>query len=128
MLDIRQRTATTRPVTSLGHQEGRRLFREGPKFFELRPIVLKYVQYIFPGGAKNFLRWVSPALRPPLLTGLATTRKRKIVKEALQLRYERRRQMQSYPSQTESSLYLAHFSNQQALSLQLNGHDGLCKE
>jgi len=44
-----------RPVTSLRHQEGRRVFREGPKFFELRPIFLKYVQHIFPGGANNFL-------------------------------------------------------------------------
>ena len=28
-----------RPVTSLGHQEGRSVFREGPKFFELCPEV-----------------------------------------------------------------------------------------
>jgi len=27
----------TRPVTSLGHQEGRRVFWEGPKFFKLCP-------------------------------------------------------------------------------------------
>jgi len=45
-----------RPVTSLGHQEGRRVFREGPKFFELCKIFLNYVQHIFSrGGAKNFL-------------------------------------------------------------------------
>ena len=31
----------TRPVTSLGHQEGRRVFRKGPKFFEICPIFLK---------------------------------------------------------------------------------------
>jgi len=39
-----------RPVTNLGHQEGRRVFREGPKFFQLCPIFLNYVQHIFPGG------------------------------------------------------------------------------
>jgi len=27
-----------RPITSLGHQEGQRVFREGPTFFELCPI------------------------------------------------------------------------------------------
>jgi len=45
---------TRRPVTSLGHQEGRRLFREGPKFFELCPMFSNCVQHIFPGGAKIF--------------------------------------------------------------------------
>ena len=52
------------PVTSLGHQDGRRVFREGPKFFELCPIVLNYVQHIFPRGAKNFLGGFAP-LYPP---------------------------------------------------------------
>ena len=55
-----------RPVTSLGHQEGRRVFREGPIFFEPCPIFLFYVQHIFPGGAKHFLGGASP----PLVTGL----------------------------------------------------------
>jgi len=41
-----------RPVTNLGHQEGRRVFREGPKFFEQCPIFLNYVQHIFQGGEK----------------------------------------------------------------------------
>jgi len=41
-----------RPVTSLGHQEGRKIFREGPKFFELCTIFLNCVQHIFPGGEK----------------------------------------------------------------------------
>jgi len=45
----------SRPVTSLGHQEGQRIFREGPKFFELFLIFFNYVQHIFPGGAKKFL-------------------------------------------------------------------------
>ena len=49
-----------RPVTSLRHQEGRRVFRERPKFFELRPIFLKYWQHIFPGGAHNFLAGEAP--------------------------------------------------------------------
>ena len=33
----------------------RRVFSEGPKFFELCPIVLNYVQNIFTRGAKIFL-------------------------------------------------------------------------
>jgi len=45
---------SNRPVTSVGHQEGRRVFWEGPKFFELCPIVLNDVQHIFLGGAKIF--------------------------------------------------------------------------
>jgi len=55
-----------RPVTSLGHPEGRRVFWEGPKFFELCPVVSNDDQHIFPGGANNFLR----GIRPPLVTGL----------------------------------------------------------
>jgi len=54
------RYAPARPVTSLGHQEGRRVFREGLKFFELCPIVSNYVQHIFSGGAKNFLGGLLP--------------------------------------------------------------------
>ena len=54
-----------RPVTSLRHQEGREVFREGPKFFELCPIFLNDVQHIFPGGAKNFLGGLgSPGYEP----------------------------------------------------------------
>jgi len=60
-------SGTSRPVTSLGHQEGRRVFREGPRFFEPCPIFLNYVQHIFPGGPKIFLG----GLRP-LVTGLRT--------------------------------------------------------
>jgi len=40
----------------LGHQEGRRVFWEGRKIFELCPIVLNDVQHIFPGGGENFSR------------------------------------------------------------------------
>jgi len=55
----------TRPITSLGYQEGRRVFWEGPKFFELCSIVLNDVQHIFSGGAKYFLE----GLRPPAPPG-----------------------------------------------------------
>jgi len=58
-----------RPLTSLDRQEGRRVFWEGPKFFELRPIILIDVQYIFPGGVTNFLGGICPPA-PPLVTGL----------------------------------------------------------
>jgi len=38
------------------------VFREGPKFFEICPIFLKYAQHIFPGGGRKiFWGW----LRPP---------------------------------------------------------------
>jgi len=39
-----------RPVTSLGHQEGRKVFREGPKFFKLCPIFLNMSNTFFQGG------------------------------------------------------------------------------
>jgi len=44
------KTVINRPITSLGHQEGRRVFWEGPKLFKLCPMVLNYVQLIFTGG------------------------------------------------------------------------------
>ena len=53
-----------RPVTSLGHQEGRRVFREGPKFLKLCPIVLKNVQHIFPAGRKILQAGLRPLLPP----------------------------------------------------------------
>ena len=53
-----------RPVTSLGHQGGRRVFWEGRNFFKLCPIVFNYAQHIFPGGAKNFVGRLRP-MRPP---------------------------------------------------------------
>jgi len=46
----------TRPVTSLGHKGGRKVFRQGPTFFKLCPIVLNYVQRIFPRGDLTPLR------------------------------------------------------------------------
>jgi len=58
----------SRPVTRLGHQEGRRVFRVEPKFFELCPIFLNYVQHIFPGGG-IYLRVFRPPAHP-LVTGL----------------------------------------------------------
>jgi len=51
-------------LTSLGHQEGQRVFREDPKIFELCPIVLNNVQHIFPGG-ENFSSGGFAPLRPP---------------------------------------------------------------
>ena len=44
-----------KPVTSLGHQEGRWVFWERPKSFAICPLFSNYIQHIFPGGAKNFL-------------------------------------------------------------------------
>jgi len=55
----------TRPVASLEREEGRRVFREGLRFFKLCPIALNYVQHIFP-GAKIFSA-------SPLVTGLYKT-------------------------------------------------------
>ena len=52
-----------RPVASLAHQEGRRVFREGRRFFELCPIFLNYLQHLFP-GRENFSRGDSPYWRP----------------------------------------------------------------
>jgi len=49
-----------RPVTSLGHQEGRRIFREWPKAFKLCPRFLNYVQHIFPGVARKILGGFAP--------------------------------------------------------------------
>jgi len=54
-----------RPVTSLGHQEGRRAFREEAKFFKQCPIVSNYVQLIFPGGQTFFQGRIRPSLCPP---------------------------------------------------------------
>jgi len=42
-----------KPVTRLGHQEGRRVFREGPRFFLLCPTHLSR-------GGENFSRGGSP--------------------------------------------------------------------
>ena len=39
----------TRPAISLGHQEWRSVFWEGPKFFKLCLIVFSYAQHIFQG-------------------------------------------------------------------------------
>jgi len=67
-----QRLLLSRPVTSLGHQEGRR---------ETMSNILNDVQHIFPGGAKNFLRSVSSPLRPP---GYGpTTQLRNLIKIAM---------------------------------------------
>jgi len=53
-----------RPVTSLEHQAGRRVFWVGSKFFKLCPIVLNYVQQISPQGARNFAGELLHPLRP----------------------------------------------------------------
>jgi len=52
-------------VISLGNQRRRRVFREGPKFFKLCPVVLNYVQHIFTRWAKNFLGGESPSSYGP---------------------------------------------------------------
>jgi len=52
-------TSKSRPVTSLGHQEGQRVFWEGPKFFKLCPIVSNNVQHIFP-ERRIFFRGAKP--------------------------------------------------------------------
>jgi len=56
---VNQTRFLRRPVTSLWHQEGRRVYREGPKFFELCPT------HFSRGGI--FLGRASPSLRPPWL-------------------------------------------------------------
>ena len=43
-------------------------FLRGTKIFKLCPIVLSYVQHIFPGGRKNFLGGKVPCA--PIPTGL----------------------------------------------------------
>ena len=63
-----------RPVTSLGHQGGRRVFSEGPKFFTLCP---KH----FSRGAKIFLG----ELRPPAPHGYGPASKKPQSSSALKL-------------------------------------------
>jgi len=63
--------ASFRHVTSLGHQGVRRVFREGPKFFELCSMVLNFVQHIFPGEAKIF-QGPSPPCTPNYCPGFFT--------------------------------------------------------
>jgi len=59
-----------RHLTSLGHQGVRRVFLEGPNFFEQYPVVLNFVQHVFPGEKKNFPRGLLPPA--PLVTVLAS--------------------------------------------------------
>jgi len=61
-----------RPVTSLGHQVGRRVFSEGPKFFELPActVVLNYAQHIFLRVTKKILGVVKPPVYGPDCTVL----------------------------------------------------------
>jgi len=54
------RNLLTKPGTSLGHQVGRRVFREGPKF-------VNYFQHIFPGGSEKNFRGASPLVTGPSL-------------------------------------------------------------
>jgi len=65
----------TRPVTSLGHQAGQGVFREGPKFVKLCPIVLNMSNTFFQGG-EQFCRGGAKPLLHPLFTGLKLTHKR----------------------------------------------------
>ena len=57
-------TVLPRPVTSLEHQVGRRVFWEGPKFFKLCPTVFNFAQQIFPGGSTKFAGEASPPFLP----------------------------------------------------------------
>jgi len=54
----------------LGTPGGAKSLLRGVQHFKLCPIVLNYVQHIFPAGAKNILG--GPA--PPLVTGLITAK------------------------------------------------------
>ena len=59
-----------RPVPSSGHQGGRRVFLEGPKFLTLCPIHLNYVQNIFPWWGRTFFFSRGGRKSPSLVTGL----------------------------------------------------------
>jgi len=68
----------TRPATSLGHQEGGRVFREGPKFFELCPIFLNCANTFFQGGGRKIFKGgkIPPRLRAcrePVFCGAYST-------------------------------------------------------
>jgi len=52
--------------SQLGTPGGRRVFLEGPKFFELCPIFSNYIQRVFPGRGKK----ISKGSFTPLVTGL----------------------------------------------------------
>jgi len=52
---------------------GAKIFLRRAQNFELCPIILNYVQHIFPGGAKIFQGGFAP-LRTPLVTGLVRQR------------------------------------------------------
>ena len=68
----------TRPVTSLGHQEGRRVFWEGPNFFFAVSNIFKLYPTHFSRGTKNFLGGLRPLPAPPLATGLLCTGARQL--------------------------------------------------
>jgi len=58
---VKRTAGTSRPVTSLGHQSGRRIFWEGPKFFKVCPTH-------FSWEAKKLLGVFSPPSPPWLRT------------------------------------------------------------
>ena len=63
-VQLRDLTALTpRPVTSLGHQGGRRVVWECSNFVKLCPILSNYVQHIFQAGRGGFVPLASPWLR-----------------------------------------------------------------
>ena len=62
-----------RPVTSLEHYWGRRFFWEGPKFLKPCPLVLNYIEHIFPGGRKIFQEKFRPPAPPQARTCYDTT-------------------------------------------------------
>jgi len=57
----RHTAVTTRPVTSLGHQVGQRIFWEGPTFFQLWPAFWTMSNTFFQGRRKS----LQGELRPP---------------------------------------------------------------
>ena len=61
------------PVTSWGHQEGRRVFWEGAKFFKLGPIVSNYIQQIFPGWNVFLGTLCPPGYEPEWISGFQVT-------------------------------------------------------
>ena len=57
---VKHKIPSIQARNQFGTLGGRRVFWEEPKFLKLCPIVLNYVQHIFPGEANIFLGWASP--------------------------------------------------------------------
>jgi len=79
---------TIRPVTNLGHQVGRRVFWEEPKFFKVCRIVSNYAQHIFPREEKKIWGGILPHCTPPGY-GPAYNQRRLTIELIRQARYNR---------------------------------------